>query len=262
MERQHASDPRVSSPRRDYLFVYGLGRSGTTALVCVLNGHGQIAIGMERFKRVSAGKTTKLTPDMFTRERFFDFDDGWTNVTPDADPRWAKLYAALAKKFDRVRYVGDKLVAPRLAELRDAFPNVKVVCIVRDIFETAHSWQMRADEPNDRWPAQNGAQAAVPRWNAMLRAVLAAQTAHPQSVMTVEHGAFFGCEDRKPLRAVLDFLGLHMDNGLNDSWTSAHRTYRERICRKPRQLSADDRAFVEKLADWDLWRQVRDLATA
>ncbi|MGY2701665.1 sulfotransferase [Nocardioides sp. HB32] len=43
----------MTTPR--LLFLVGLARSGTTALLHVLNAHPEVVIGMERYKRVVSG---------------------------------------------------------------------------------------------------------------------------------------------------------------------------------------------------------------
>ena len=62
----------------------------------MLNAHPEVAIGMERYKRVVSGGIDQLSADLFTKERFFDFSDGFTNQDPEEAARWGVDYAALA----------------------------------------------------------------------------------------------------------------------------------------------------------------------
>ena len=247
---------------RSYLFVFGLSRSGTTALVRLLTGHGDIALGMERFKRLWTPERIKhLTSELFTATRFFDFADGLTNITPDAGPGWAAYYEKLREKYDEARYVGDKAGRLWLDVLQRSFPESKVVCVVRNVFDTAHSWQARADDSADvNWPSERGARAAVAHWNRALERVHDAQVKHPDSVRTLEYQSFFGAEDEKPLLAVLDFLGLPWDANVEAAWSDCRRTYRHRVVRKSRVLDEADRLFIDENADWGLWDRVRALA--
>jgi len=64
-----------------YLFVAGCPRSGTTALVKILNSHDQIILGMERFKYVN-----KITPNHFTKTNFLALDKQENNIDS-----WKKL---------------------------------------------------------------------------------------------------------------------------------------------------------------------------
>ncbi|MDP3966842.1 MAG: sulfotransferase, partial [Nocardioides sp.] len=132
------------------LFLAGLGRSGTTALTELFDAHPGIAIGMERYKHVLyEPEGPGLTPDHFTRERFFDFSDDLTNIRPDVHQRWHDFYAGLEEKWETTAYVGDKITHLRLPRLWDCLPDARFVCIIRDVRSVAASWEARATNPAD-----------------------------------------------------------------------------------------------------------------
>ena len=99
------ADPQ---PQRQFLFLRGVARSGTTALGSLMNLHSRVAIGVERYKTLamSAKAQTSFAKDLFTYDRFFAHEEGDTNVkTPP-------VYESLKPKYHDALYVGDKI--PRL----------------------------------------------------------------------------------------------------------------------------------------------------
>ena len=63
------------------LLVTGVGRSGTTAIANLLNGHPRTCIGVERYKYKFL-RRGEFEGDEFTPQRFFDFRPTDTNVLP------------------------------------------------------------------------------------------------------------------------------------------------------------------------------------
>lgn len=246
---------------RNLLFVAGLGRSGTTALMEVMASHPEIALGVERYKRLwPRAEIGALTPEL-ERDRFFDFSDGLTNLVPERYPQWAAYYARMAAKWDTATYVGDKMTTLRMPELWRQHPDARFVCIVRDISQVAYSWQKRAHDPDDlTWPAEADAQRAVRRWNAALRQIRTAALERPDRVVVVEYSRFFGDARGGSLHAVLDLLGLADEPLVAAAFTRAHEVYADAIAGKPRELTEADRAFVEARANRLLWRRVKRLA--
>src|SRR4051795_7772037 len=166
----------VGSPtvphRQNLLFIAGLGRSGTTALLEVLSAHAEVALGVERYKRLYPHDAEPVTAELFEEQRFFDFGDGLTNLTPERTPEWAAHYDAMRTKWSRARYVGDKMVAIRLQHVWETLPDARFVCIVRDLEPVAASWEARAHNPADHgWSADADATKAVAAWNRSLRRV-------------------------------------------------------------------------------------------
>ena len=239
------------------LFVAGLGRSGTTALMEVLTAHPQVALGVERFKRLYPRDEQPVTADLFTEQRFFDFSDGLTNLTPDAMPEWAPHYDAMRTKWAHARYVGDKMVAIRLQHVWETLPDARFVCIVRDLEPVAASWEARAHDPEDQgWGADQDATKAVAGWNRSLRRVRRAVKQRPDHAVVVEYDRFFGDADGSALGRVLAWLGLERTPEVDEAFAEVHRTYVEKVAPKERTLSPDVRAFLDEHAERDVWEQV------
>lgn len=152
---------------RRFLFVCGVQRSGTTALGALLNAHPAIALGIERYKFVYGRAPDEVGPQLFEAGRFFDVKDSETNLHAPSQ------YRRLQRDFDDATLVGDKLpgLQHRLPLLAERFPGASVLFLVRDPAAVAASWQQRADDAQDHWPAENGVERAVAEWNRSMRAV-------------------------------------------------------------------------------------------
>jgi Sulfotransferase family len=85
MPASHNFGPTRGVADLKYCFVFGCPRSGTTAVVRLLQAHPRVVIGMERHKFLLSRRRdrAKFGPALFEPERFFDFRPGDTNVNPD-----------------------------------------------------------------------------------------------------------------------------------------------------------------------------------
>jgi hypothetical protein len=244
-------------PDQQLLFLAGLGRSGTTALLEVFSAHPGIALGVERFKRLYPRDDQPVTADLFDEPRFFDFADGLTNLTPDQAPEWAPHYQAMRAKWASARYVGDKMVAIRLQHVWETLPDARFVCIVRDLEPVAASWEARAKDPDDvGWSADADATKAVAAWNRSLRRIRRAVRNRPEHAVVVEYDRFFGDPDGSSLDRVLDWLGLDRGREIDAAFSRVHRQYVEKVAPKPRALSPELRSFLDAHAERDVWSQV------
>lgn len=242
------------------LFVVGVGRSGTTTLTSLLSTHPRVVIGQERYKALWGSRIGELTADCFTRERFFDFSDGLTNIVPDAEERWRVHYERMDRQFDGASYVGDKLTVARLQVLWEQHPTARFVCIVRDVAEVAASWDRRATTVTDRgWPESLDARKAVEFWNQHNARIRRAARQRPEQVAVVEHATFFGDPGAHALRRVLTGLDLEMTPAVETAFAAAHARYADVVAQE-RVLSTEAQAFLEEHADLQLWRSLRRLA--
>ena len=243
----------------DKLFVAGPGRSGTGALARLLSEHPEIAIGLERFKYLQDDPEFRLTADHFTHERFFDFGDGGTNVNPDLDGRWREYYEKLEDKWDRVRYVGDKMTVLRFRPIWETMPEARFVCIVRNIRAVAASWSARAADPDDvHWPDDRDAHAAVETWNRNLFRLTGAKGRRPHHITVVEHERLFGDPEARLLRRVIDWLDLEWTPDYQAAFQRSHEHFVGYVEKKDRTLTPADEAFIAEHADLDRWQSVLD----
>jgi len=185
-----------------HLFIAGCPRSGTSALVFLLNEHPQLAIGFERFKRVRA----LLDPFHFSEEQFF------SPLLVECDSRGPLMYARLRERWrtGKVLIAGDKvpLYTRVLPQLLGRFPQSRVVVLVRELPAVAASFARRAGDPADWWPSENDHRLAAQLWNEALERTREADAmGHSERIFLLPYEAFFGGEERW-LSALLEFLDV------------------------------------------------------
>lgn len=159
--------------KQRYVFVCGTPRSGTTLLAKVFGSNGQVVLGIERFKRLLG---CGYVPELFVKDRFFDFQVSDTNARYEA---YRDYYESARRKFEDARYIGDKIpnLYKRISQVNDAFSGeATFVFCYRNLFEVAASWNARAQNPKDRnWPEANDYREAVKHWNDSFRQALQAK---------------------------------------------------------------------------------------
>ena len=245
------------SSDQSVLFLAGLGRSGTTALLEVFAAHHEVALGVERYKKLYPRDDEPVTRELFEEQRFFDFGDGLTNLTPEQAPEWASHYEAMRAKWAGARYVGDKMVAIRLQHVWETLPDARFVCVVRDLEPVAASWEARATNPDDLgWSAEQDATKAVAGWNRALRRVRRAVRQRPDRAVVVEYDRFFGDPAGTSLDKVLAWLGLERTSDIDHAFAQVHATYVDKVAPKQRTLSPDTLAFLDEHAEREVWDQV------
>lgn len=242
------------------LLLAGLGRSGTTALFNVFSDHPQIVLGLERYKRLYR-QDAAISRELFTEDRFFDFSDGATNVTPDAREAWATHYGKMRDRWSSATYVGDKLVTIRAQRIWETLPDARFVFIVREVHEVAASWDARARNSQDtEWSADRGARRAVVSWNKTARRIRRAVRQRPDHAVVVEHARFFADPAGESLGAALAWLGLERGPDVDQQFARVHRQFTSQVAPKARVLAPEDQAFVDEQVDEGCWRDLLAMA--
>jgi glycosyltransferase involved in cell wall biosynthesis len=214
--------PRGSAPQTQ-LFIAGCPRSGTSAAVFLLNEHPRIALGFERFKRTRA----QLEPFHFTPGQFF------APVLAETDIRGELLYRRLRERWQRgsVAVVGDKvpLYWRVLPELLERFPRGRLILLVRDLEDVAASFERRARDPGDWWPAENDHTLAVTMWSEALRRVREAECGgYGEQIFLLPYESLLAGEQRW-LQAMLAFIGLPSSARLRAEHQRLAERWRARI---------------------------------
>ena len=249
--------------RRSHLFVCGVRRSGTTALVRCLNRHRRVALGIERYRRAlldSSGEADYCR--LFDKDRFFDFrpSDGsayaklllpsprGADVQETFAPvlEWPKkMYDDAREKYDDVFYVGDKIpdLYRRVRFLREIFPGCKVVFLLRNPVSVALSWQARADNSRDKWSRRAGFAEGIAEWNKALRIAMLAKSVLGGDLTVVLFEEMFAAQGLRRLLSRLDLDEREMGDigDLVKMW--------QRATRRDVQACAAQLRYAEEHAD-------------
>ena len=236
-----------------FLFVCGCPRSGTSYFQGLLASHPAIALGLERFNlRLFA---RKLMPSDFDRQRYFRMENGDTWYKELS--HFARRHSLVESHFDTAQFVGDKV--PRAYEFFDHlishFPDVRFLCLVRNVFDVAASYEGRRRAMNN-WKPDWGARKAVEHWNASLRAVLTYASVAP--ILPVIYEDLIATETT--LDPVAEFLNID-PKPLRESWGKSRRLEaRPQPGAGAARLAAEDVAYITANADLDALARVTRLA--
>jgi hypothetical protein len=251
-------EERLMDERR-IVFITGVARSGTTAIADLLNLHPEICIGIERYK-FKFLRRGEFDGDEFTLGRFFDFRPSDTNILPTGPGRWRRVYRQLRLKFPRAAVVGDKIphLLDRFEGCARAYPQAKWIYMLRDINGVASSWNARARNPEDNWPATNDFRRAVEVWNranALIRAL------PEERVRVVAYEDFFG-GSAAARRSLLDFLGVREGPGFRRAAAVSYRRYEEVVLAKRPEVLEDQETYLAAQADMQTYCELLARARA
>lgn len=239
---------------KEFLFISGCDRSGTTALVRLLNSHKDICLGMERYKGlIKRDKLNSLNHSRFEKDNFFNIMDEETNI------QWDYFYEPLMEKFDSCKYVGDKV--PRYFEiynhLSTEFPKAKHIFIVRDPYEVASSWKVRAQDKNDiNWLATNDVHRSVAIWNKSLEIAYKQLKLGKMDIVIVSYNEIFS-GNKKELTKITDHIGTTISDDLNAKFEEMTKSWSQRSTKKL-ALTDEEVLFVSNNANIKLAKFIID----
>jgi hypothetical protein len=207
-----------------YLFIAGCPRSGTTALTTFLNGDDRLLLGQERFRRIRKS----VEPFHFTEEVFFNptsHETSWAmpwraeTVWPGTFVEYQELRARW--RSGSVRIIGDK--APyyvrHLERLDQEFPRARFAILVRNLDEVARSYDRRAANPSDHWPAENDHRLAAHDWNDSLAHARAFAEQESARLLVIAHERFFFGEPGE-LERLYAFLELDLSAAARERYAA------------------------------------------
>lgn len=230
------------------LFLSGVARSGTSALVGVLNTHEKILMGQERyFFRIS---DHSLSPAHFEKSRFSQLEDGDTHM--------AKAHRnpdAIARAFDKAEYVGDKfpLLYQHFDYIFDTFPDADHLYVFRNPLSVVESYDRRQRNPADGFTKTW--QTGLAEWNESVARVAQFNAETRARFHLVQYEKLFS--DTAQMDAMFQSLGLQngKPNQLQPFVDKFHALGDTPV---PRQ--DDMRQHVAMHADWDSYRKLCRLA--
>jgi len=234
---------------KKFLFISGCDRSGTTALVNLLNSHPKLSIGMERYKGLIKNEDVldTLNPKRFETENFFNIKDEETNI------QWKKFYDELKSKYDTSLYVGDKV--PRYFQVyshfKRAFPEAKHIAMIRSPHEVANSWKVRANNSKDIfWSKNNDVKQSIKVWNKSLEVSYKAMKNKQLDMLAVNYSSLF-CGNKDELIRIMNFLNIESDVSLEDNFIEITASWADRKEKKS-ILNQDEIEFINNNANFKL----------
>ncbi len=245
--------------QKNFVFVAGLARSGTSAFAELLCAHSEMIVGNERFYNWAEYEhIAKLTPAAFEKDVFLfpTPDETHNHVWNDGSPYQLHLLS----KYDGAKVLGDKVphYFYHTEYLLTEFPNAKLIFLTRNVFDCAASWQKRRDDAiDDIWMADHA--KAVAFWNQAHRSMLEQVAAWPGRIGVVSYERLYayspGC-----LNAILNWLDVTPGDQAAFTWyRKATRDWMARWA-APRHLTPEQRAHVAEQAEPDLRRVLIDQA--
>lgn len=244
-----------------YLFICGCARSGTTALWKVVSAHHKIALGCERYNKLFRNHHEKISEELFEKNRFFNIQEYDTHYSKmeDMPPYILNYFLELPKYYDDCVYFGDKF--PQLFNFYDLikskFPESKIIFIMRNIFDVANSFAVRAANSNGNWPEKRNAAASIQNWNISLRNTI--KYLDQLDFHIIQYERFF--YEGEGLDELFSFIGLD----IQDSVDSVYCKMKDEAIKKEKErqnrclLSSLDKLDISRRARFDLFRSLHSL---
>jgi sulfotransferase family protein len=205
-----------NSKNKDYLFVGGCARSGTSVITNIIGAHQKIALGMERYSWLSKPNSFSLTEDHFTKSRFLNVEEGDTHYS---DIGKFDVHNKIKEKWGKSVYVGDKntLADEVFNRITDSLGEIKLIYIYRDIFDVAESWNTRVKIKTD-WDSSNDFRASVIRWNNSMKNIRNYLDQGENIVCVSYEDLLFS---NKSINIIFEWLGIEVDSRVIDELQKA-----------------------------------------
>jgi len=206
-------------------------------------------LGSERFIDRCTRKRFSLGTHLFTQDRFFTYDK-YDKRTNDLVTK-KDYYNALRKKYASSYYVGDKIPYAfyHFNKLNKAFPNLKVVITLRDIYSVANSYKKRYIDPTDNW--SNDIKRSINDWNDLIKALSRKDLQSKAHI--VDYNSFFEpATSESVFCELLQNLDLEHDDSINNQYqrtlkySKVIQSNRNKILTKAEIKTIESHALIEK----------------
>ena len=234
------------SLKKDYLFVAGNARSGTTALGALLNFSSKICLGIERYSL-----NENVSALSFDKNHFFDKESENYLMRP-------QLYEKIRNKFERAKYIGDK--RPRfIKSWRNTWlnlPQAKIIYIFRNIYDVACSYNVRASNAalgiDTSWSPHRDFSKAVRDWNDGVREINSLIQFY--EVYLIKYEDFF--VDLAKINRLFYYLEIDLDEqDLQAGITKINKTALS-LQNKERNLSSSEIEYINYHADFKAYNNL------
>ncbi len=227
-----------------HIFISGCPRSGTTALMELLNKDLRIAIAKERFKHQPRVCAASFEPEYFLTPKAEE-----TNLLDES------FYASLSERVrsGNLSYIGDKVPGyfRRLDALCREFKEAKFFMLLRDPVSVACSFNRRSQRPSAGWSSEKDYNDAIRQWNDSLwRAYSFHGRRGFQSLFVVKYEWLF-CGDERYLEAIYAYLGLDLQESVRKQFRLLTEQWPKRQ-RKKLSLSKEQVLKVTSEVDLEL----------
>jgi len=226
--------------KKQYLFLCGCPRSGTSELTRILATHPDFVIGMEKYlNHRTADDISKLTPEIMEKDAFFDMEYERKTFPGKRNQFLDDFYGKMLPRYDSARYVGDKDPTYYLAydHLLSTFPDVKIICMLRNVYDVAHSWTARSIRRN---LPEADYRMGVSFWNDSVKESQKYCQTHPGKIII--------CEYAKLYSDSMDYYHKLL-NWLDVDTSQENETYvKSSFQSKPRDNSEEAVAYIKEHA--------------
>jgi len=237
-----------------YLFISGAPRSGTSALTELLSSHPKVALGMERYKFLY--KKSLVNKSVFEESKFFNFLEEQTNINSTSG-KYVDYYSGLVDKYKKCSILGDKY--PQLYKFWDSLyeefgESGKYLFIIRDIEDVASSFNIRAENPKDKWPEENDYKKAVQIWNESLD-IAEKNIDRGSDICVVSYAKLFDSEKycvETEMGKISQYLNLTLDDKLCSMHLKMSSDYTQKIKYREKCILDGQAKYIEQHANIDL----------
>lgn len=237
----------------DYLFIGGCPRSGTTALYRTVNGHSQIALGMERHHAAVVGRKRQITADLYSPEGFFRVADLDRRLLSEKYINNVLNRSVFQEKFASAYFRGDNI--PRIYEsfdtVRRAMPSARFIFCLRNIMEVASSFNNRFHGvKGQQW--SNDYKIAVRMWNQYVQ-FLDRHVEDP-CIQILQYEDFYHAYDLES--RILTWLDLPREAAFSSKVQGMAEEAKKLAEDRQLNLSSGECRYLSYNADWDAYKRV------
>lgn len=236
------------------LIIGGCARSGTTGFRSILARDERMAIGLERYLKLSIGN--KLTPDLWERDRFCNVRPEDTHVQPQHSS-WAGAQVTLEHarlNYENLAYIGDKL--PRsgnnYSSLAISKPDTKILYMLRNPFDVAASYNKRAQNEKDKgWRSSVNYKTAIDHWNLDVSETVKYYTKF--DIHIIRYESIF--RSAAEFESVYQFLNLPLTDTVREIWGNSRR--KSLSLEESRSALNDmEKVYICANADFDSYKEL------
>ena len=206
---------------RNYMFICGCPRSGTTALHELVSHAPEVACGIERYHRRLL-RDDALRKEHFEKERFFQAVEDDTFYLDPLNCKFEEFYRELMERYDQARLFGDKIptLFRRYDSIHREFGRPKLIFIYRNVFDVCLSYNQRLMNPEDNWSVQP--EQGIKDWNQSLMTTFRALEAGAD-LLTVSYEELFVSKSEDLVERIFHFLGVPVPDSIMQTGVMSRR---------------------------------------